>query len=101
MSWQLDNAGILLACADNNIYKWDLTSNQVGVIGAHAQPVKDVFSVVNPATNDTFVVSGGWDSRVKFWVWANPMQLQQIGESYVAMPVHYMSYAWPLLVTAH
>lgn len=29
------------------------------------------------------------------------MQLQQIGESYVAMPVHYMSCQWPLLVTAH
>lgn len=26
-SWQLDQPGILLACADNNIYKWDLATN--------------------------------------------------------------------------
>ena len=24
LSWQLDQAGILMGCADNNIYKWDL-----------------------------------------------------------------------------
>jgi WD40 repeat protein len=90
-----------MACADNNIYKWDLTSNNLAAIGAHTQPVKEVFSVIDPSTNNTFVVSGGWDARVKFWTWTGPMQLQQIGESYVAMPVHYMSYQWPLLVTAH
>jgi hypothetical protein len=27
LSWQLDAPGILIACADNNIYKWDLSSN--------------------------------------------------------------------------
>jgi WD40 repeat protein len=101
MSWQLDAMGILIACADNNIYKWDLGSNQVGPIASHAHPVKDVFSVVDPKTKNTFVVSGGWDARVKFWSWQGPMQLQQVGEAYVAMPVHYMSYQWPLLVTAH
>ena len=51
--------------------------------------------------NTTVVVSGGWDSRVKFWIWANPNQLAQIGESILEKPIHYMSGEYPLLVTAH
>jgi len=47
------------------------------------------------------VISGGWDARVKFWTWQSPTQLNQIGEAYVAKPVHYMSCEYPLLVTAH
>ncbi len=46
-------------------------------------------------------MSGGWDSRVKFWTWQSPTQLNQIGESYLGKPVHYMSGEFPLLVTAH
>lgn len=46
-------------------------------------------------------MSGGWDSRVKFWTWGNPNQLNQIGESYLGKPIHYMSGEFPLLVTAH
>ena len=90
---------MLIACADNNIKKWDVTSNQVVNIGAHAQPVKDIFCFVQQ--NQSIVVSGGWDSRVKFWTWASPTQLNQIGEAYLGKPVHYMSGEFPLLVTAH
>lgn len=61
-------------------------------------PVKDVYEFTN-GTN-TVVVSGGWDSRVKFWVWAGS-SLNLISETYVAKPVHYMSGEYPLLVTAH
>ena len=64
-------------------------------------PVKDVSSFVEPNTRTPVVVSGGWDSRVKFWTWSQQGQLQQIGEAYVAMPIHYMSCQFPLLVTAH
>ena len=35
LCWQADSPGILLACADNNIKKWDLQSNQISNIGAH------------------------------------------------------------------
>jgi len=51
--------------------------------------------------NTTVVVSGGWDSRVKFWTWASPNQLTLVGESYLGKPIHYMSGEYPLLVTAH
>lgn len=48
------------------------------------------------------VISGGWDCKVKFWQWQQGgQQLNPVGEAYVAMPVHYMSCQWPLLVTAH
>lgn len=46
-------------------------------------------------------MSGGWDARVKFWTWNGPSALNQIGESYLGKPVHYMSAEYPLLVTAH
>lgn len=47
------------------------------------------------------VISGGWDSRVKFWTWNGPTALRQIGECYLGKPIHYMSAEFPLLVTAH
>jgi mRNA export factor len=62
-------------------------------------PVKDIYCFFQ--NNTSVVVSGGWDSRVKFWTWGGPQQLNQIGESYIAKPVHYMSGEFPLLVTAH
>jgi len=89
---------LLLACADNTIKKFDLNSKQVTVVGGHDAPVKDVFSIL--FNNISVVISGGWDSNVKFWSWNGP-NLNQFGESYVAMPVHYMSCQFPLLVTAH
>jgi mRNA export factor len=89
----------MLACADNNIKKWDLASNQILTVGGHTQPVKDIYCFVQ--NNTSVVVSGGWDSRVKFWTWANPGQLNQIGESYLGKPIHYMSGEFPLMVTAH
>jgi mRNA export factor len=89
----------LLACADNNIKKWDLVNKQIVNVGSHAQPVKDLYMFHQ--NNTTVVVSGGWDSRVKFWTWASPNQLTQIGESLLEKPIHYMSGEFPLLVTAH
>jgi hypothetical protein len=47
------------------------------------------------------VVSGGWDSFVKFWMIEGPTAMKQVGQAYVAMPVHYMSCQFPTLVTAH
>lgn len=67
----------------------------------HDAPVKDVASVMVPTNNQSLVITGGWDAKVKFWIWQSPQQLQQIADIYVAMPVHYMSCTWPLLVTAH
>ena len=98
LCWQIDCAGILFACADHNIKKWDLNTNQISVVGQHAQPVKDVANFTY--NNVIVVVTGGWDARVKFWTWNNNT-LNQIGESYVAMPIHHMSCVFPLLVTAH
>ena len=97
--WSPDQPALILACADNNIKKWDITTNQIINIGAHSQPVKDVYCFTH--MNQSILVSGGWDSRVKFWTWSSPTQLQQIGESYVGKPIHYMSGVFPLLVTAH
>ena len=97
--WCIDQVGVLLACADNNIKKWDLQSNKVVNVGSHAQPVKDLYMFNQNNTN--VVVSGGWDSRVKFWTWANPNQLSQVGESILEKPIQYMSGEYPLLVTAH
>ena len=54
-----------------------------------------------PNSNSFVVVSAGYDARVKFWVWNGPAQLGLQQDIYVAMPVHYMSCVYPLLVTAH
>jgi hypothetical protein len=68
-------------------------------VGAHTQPVKDIYYFMY--NNQSIIVSGGWDSRVKFWQWGGPTMLNQIGEAYLGKPVHYMSGEFPLLVTAH
>ena len=75
-------------------------SQQVATIGQHTMPVKDVCSFIHQQSGQSVVISGGWDARIKFWSWQGPT-LTQFGEAYVAMPVHYMSCQWPLLVTAH
>lgn len=65
-------------------------------------PVKDVVSFIHPQSQYSVVISGGWDAQVKFWSWTQDKSaLQPLGSSYVAMPVHYMSCQYPLLVTAH
>ena len=69
-------------------------------VGQHNAPVKDVCSIMTPQGHAA-VITGGWDARVKFWSWQQNGPLNQVGEAYVAMPVHYMSCQWPLLVTAH
>ena len=61
-------------------------------------PVKDVFSFSNQ--QGIFLVSGGWDGIVKFFKIDRGMT-QQIGETNVFKPVHYLSGSYPLLVTAH
>ena len=99
LCWQTQAPSLLIAHADNNIKKWDFQLNQVINIGQHAKPVKDIYEFTH--NGNTVVVSGGWDARVKFWVWAGPSSLNMIGEAYVAKPVHYMSLEFPLLVTAH
>ncbi len=88
-----------MAHADCTIKKWDIASNQIVNIGQHTQPVKDIYAFYQ--NNTSIVVSGGWDSKVKFWTWSSPTALQQIGEAYLGKPVHYMSGEYPLLVTAH
>jgi WD40 repeat protein len=70
MCWCIDQPAVLLACADNNIKKWDLPSNQIAPVGQHTQPVKDIYYFNQ--NNTTVIVSGGWDSRVKFWTWGGP-----------------------------
>jgi mRNA export factor len=97
--WCPEKPALLLACADNAIKLWDLPSNQVMQVGSHTQPVKDVYAFFQ--NNTPVIVSGGWDSRVKFWTWSSPNQLNQIGEAYLGKPVHYMSGEFPLLVIAH
>lgn len=54
-----------------------------------------------PGNNQSVVVTGGYDARVRFWTWNGPAKLTQQQEIYVAMPVQQMSCVWPLLVTAH
>ena len=98
LCWQIESPGILFACADNNIKRWDLQTNQMTVVGQHAQPVKDIANI--NISNNSVVISGGWDGKVKFWTWRNGL-LNDVGEAYVAMPVHYMDCRYPLLVTAH
>ena len=70
MCWCPEQPALILACADNSIKKWDLQSNSVLVIGQHTQPVKDVYAFFQ--NNTAVIVSGGWDSRVKFWTWGSP-----------------------------
>jgi mRNA export factor len=61
-------------------------------------PVKDVYSFSN--MQGIFLVSGGWDGIVKFFRIDKDMT-QQIGETNLFKPIHYMSGSYPLLVTAH
>lgn len=99
--WQVDAPALLLACADNSVKKWDLNSNQLCTLGEHAAPIKSVVSLQLPTNNQSVVITGGWDAKVKFWTWNAPNQLNCAAEIYVAMPVHYMSCVYPVLVTAH
>lgn len=80
--------------------RWDISQNggQPVPIGKHDAPVKDVCSF--SVNGNIFVVSGGWDALVKFYH-INNNQAQQVGESWVAKPVHYMACSFPVLVTAH
>ena len=101
MCWQQEACGILVACDDKSVKRFDPQSNQMVPVAQHDAPIKDVASVIVPTNNQSLVITGGWDAKVKFWIWQGPQQLQQIADVYVAMPVHYMSCTWPLLVTAH
>ena len=67
LCWQPEAQALLIASADNNIKRWDLQSNTVTAVGAHSQPVKDIYCCT--VNNNSMVISGGWDSRVKFWTW--------------------------------
>jgi WD40 repeat protein len=99
LCWQPETPVLLIAHSDNNIKKWDLATNTITNIGSHNEAVKDIYCFI--ANNTSIIVSGGWDSRVKFWTWNNTGTLQLIGETYLAKPIHYMSGEYPLLVTAH
>jgi WD40 repeat protein len=96
---QQPNVVLYIAHSDCSIKRWD---PQQGMppqnVGQHEGPVKDVYSFT--LNNNFFLVSGGWDCNVKFWQIQGP-QLQQIGQSWVAKPVHVLSGAFPILVTAH
>ena len=92
---------VLFACADNTLKKWDLISDQLYKIGEHALPIKDVANILLPQTSPSVVITGGYDAMVRFWSWQSLTQLHCVKEIYVAMPVHFMSCTWPLLVTAH
>ena len=67
MTWQADQFALLYACADNTIKKWDVDGNQVHTLGQHEAPVKDVTSFIHPMSNQSVVISGGWDGKVKFF----------------------------------
>ena len=62
MCWQADAVCLLLACADNQIKKFDLNTRQVTNIGSHTMPVKDVVSFIYPQNNISVVITGGWDA---------------------------------------
>jgi len=68
LCWQPEAQALLIASADNNIKRWDLATNQLTVVGGHSQPVKDIYCC--NLNGNSLIVSGGWDSRVKFWTWA-------------------------------
>jgi WD40 repeat protein len=61
-------------------------------------PAKDVYSW--SSNLGVFLASGGYDGLVKFFKIDRGMT-QQIGETNLFKPVHYMSGQYPLLVTAH
>lgn len=102
------NSILFIAHSDGSIMRWDpshqgsssLISNASSpqVVGQHDAPVKDIFCFNNNSGN--ILVSGGYDCMVKFWQ-INGQQLTQIGQSYVGKPVHLLSGAFPILVTAH
>lgn len=88
---------VYLAHSNGQVMRWQVGS-QPQQIGSHNAPVKDVFSFANQ--QGTFLVSGGWDGVVKFFK-INQGMAQQIGETNLYKPVHYMSGVYPILVTAH
>ena len=69
----MDALALLLACGDNTIKKFDLSTGQIVQIGQHTAPVRGVVSLLQNGTS--IVISGGWDSRVKFWSWSSPQAL--------------------------
>jgi hypothetical protein len=39
----------------------------VHTLGQHEAPVKDIASFIHPMNNQSVVISGGWDGKVKFF----------------------------------
>ena len=66
MTWEGYDSTLLLACADSHIRRYLIDKNTVLEIGQHSKAVKDVF-YYNEGFLNRIVVSGGWDSLVKFW----------------------------------
>ena len=58
---------IYVAHSDGNIYSWDArcSQNPPRSVSKHQAPCKDVCSF--SCNNQVFLVSGGWDSYVKFF----------------------------------
>jgi mRNA export factor len=66
------SVGVFFGTATNQIFYWDLPTNQISQVGQHNAPVKDLYSF--NANGQNLVVSGGFDGLVTFWMMQNPQQ---------------------------
>jgi len=65
LCWDNNHGKLYAACTDKNLYSWDGRSNDLSVVGHHAEPVSGVCAPKDMDTNH--VVSGSWDKTVKVW----------------------------------
>ncbi|CAG9464827.1 unnamed protein product [Pedinophyceae sp. YPF-701] len=61
--WHNTEFRAFAAGCDNQVYAWDLGTNQTMVIGKHDAPVKSIFYA--PELN--CVVAGSWDKTIRYW----------------------------------
>ncbi|GAB1320161.1 hypothetical protein MFIFM68171_10371 [Madurella fahalii] len=62
-----DGTLIAGAASDNNIHIMDLASGATTALSGHSAPVRAVRFVDIPSSNAPILVSGSWDSTLRYW----------------------------------
>lgn len=67
LAWSRDGSKIYSVGTDKRGFIWDAASQQQVQFAAHAEPIKCVRTVSLPTGPDEYVVTGGWDKKLRYW----------------------------------